>query len=193
MRLLTRSTILLAALLCANITSADVTETTPYDYDKPPKAGREGGTYAFQLGGGVGPDCVPAVIGTMKVLPNQARTGGTVCTKFNIEAHGTGPFCAFAPAVEGVLAVSTGSYALNRDGTACVNLMFVEPALLAGTVTTFHAYFDPKGRTMLISGQDIAYPCPGIVPNGPPFGGGTAFKIGKHGDDPPGSGTLACP
>src|SRR3989442_732921 len=70
---------ILSVLLWAVAGRADVTDPTPYDYDHPPKAGREGGTYAFSATGSAGPDCVIALIGALKLLPNGAGTGGNIC------------------------------------------------------------------------------------------------------------------
>jgi hypothetical protein len=85
--------LLLGGLLEAGLVAADVTDTTPYNYDKLPKRGRERGTYAFNGSGAVGPDCYVSIVGVAKFLPNAARTGGDLCLKLNFEARGSGPFC----------------------------------------------------------------------------------------------------
>ena len=47
MKTLGLSASLLAYLMCANVSFADVIVTTPYPYDNLPPAGVERGTYAF--------------------------------------------------------------------------------------------------------------------------------------------------
>src|SRR3989441_7338783 len=98
---------------------ADITNTTPYDYDYPPKRGRERGTYMAAATGALGPDCFFTFIGGAKLLPNPDRSGGTHCAKGNIELSGSGPLCALKPQAEGALVVIGGTYTYNRDGTLC--------------------------------------------------------------------------
>jgi hypothetical protein len=183
--------LLLGTLLAAGVAAADVTDPTPYDYDHPPKPGKERGTYAFNGSASAGADCYAAIVGTAKFLPNAAGTGGDLCLKFNIDLKGTGPLCAFAPVAERSISVIGGPYTYNGDGTICENLHFIGGAL-NGMPATFHTYLDPKGRWILPSGQDIAYPCPDVAANGQTIGHAVGFKISKFGDDPPGSGTLNC-
>jgi hypothetical protein len=192
MKTLACAPLLLGAVLWAGATSADVTDTTPYDYDKPPKAGKEGGTYAFTASGGAGPDCAAVAIGTAKLLPDGTGTGGSLCANANFEFDGTGPACALAPVIEPVLQHAGGTYTLNGDGTACFNMVVIGGPL-NGTPVTFHSYLDPSGRFAVTTLQDIVYPCPGVPANGPAFASLTAFRIGKHGDNPPKSGVLPCP
>ena len=183
--------LLFGTLLQPGLAAADVTDTTPYDYSHPPKPGRERGTYAFNGSGALGPDCYVAIVGVAKFLPNAARTGGDLCLKFNFDSRGTGPFCPPAAMAEGTIGVLGGPYTYNGDGTICENLHFIGGAL-NGMPATFHTYLDPKGRWILPTGQDIAYPCPGVAANGQAIGPAVGFKISKFGDDPPGSGTLDC-
>jgi hypothetical protein len=183
--------LLCGALLLGSSVSADVTDTTPYDYDRPPKAGKEEGTYVFSTTGAAGPDCVYTCIGTIKLLPNAEGTGGNLCGKCNVDLRGSGLVCLAAPLVENTLAVLGGPYTYNGDGTLCENTKFIG-GLLNDIAITFHTYVDPKGKWLNSSNQDIAYACPGIVPNGVVIGSAVSFKIGKHGDDPPGSGVLPC-
>jgi hypothetical protein len=183
--------LLLGALLGAGSAAADVTDTTPHDYAHPPKAGRERGTYAFNGSGSAGADCYAAIDGTARFLPNAARTGGDLCVKFNFDTRGTGPLCPVAALFEGSIAVLGGTYTYNGDGTICENLHFIGGAL-DGMPATFHTFLDPKGRWILPTSQDIAYPCPGVPANGQTIGHAVGFKISKVGDDPPGSGTLNC-
>src|SRR2546428_7895379 len=109
----------LGVFLSRGAARADVTDPTPYDYDHPPRPGREGGTWAFSGTGSAGPDCVFVIIGAAKFLPNGARTGGDICVKFNIDLRGTGPACALAPVIEPVLGVVKETYHVNGDGTLC--------------------------------------------------------------------------
>jgi len=84
-----------------------------------------------------------------------------------------------------------GPYTYNGDGTICENLHFIGGGL-NGISATFHTYLDPKGRWILPTGQNIAYPCPGVAANGLVISHAVGFKISKFGDDPPGSGRLNC-
>jgi len=190
MRSIPSITLLLGALLWGPA-QADVTNPTPYDYDHPPARGREAGTYAFNSAGSAGPDCVFVLTGTAKQLPNPDGSGGTVCVKGGLDVRGTGPLCAAIMTQTTMLVVSGGTYRYNGDGTLCENLHIIGGPF-AGQPITFHTYVDPKGRWLLPTAENIAYPCAGIVANGQIIGGVTAFKIGKHGDDPPGSGVLPC-
>jgi hypothetical protein len=193
MRTIVSLGILLGALLKAGLAVADVTDTTPYDYNHPPKPGRERGTYAFNGSGALGDDCYVSIVivGVAKFLPNAAGGGGDLCLKFNFEAKGTGLFCPPAMLAQGSIGVLGGPYTYNGDGTICENLHFIGGAL-NGMPATFHTYLDPKGRWILPTGQNIAYPCPGVAPNGQVIGHAVGFKISKVGDDPPGSGMLNC-
>src|SRR2546423_4475259 len=82
-----------ACLLSAGPVLADVVETTPYPYAKPPAPGIEKGTYAYNGSGFAGPDCFFTIAGTAKFLPNTDGSGGSLCAKSNIQFVGTGPFC----------------------------------------------------------------------------------------------------
>ena len=186
-----RAIALIVSLWMAAVAVADVTDTTPYDYGHPPKRGREKGTYAFNGSGALGDDCYVSIVGVAKFLPNAARSGGDLCLKFNFEARGTGPFCPPAAMFAGNIGVLAGPYTYNGDGTICENLHFIGGGL-NGLPATFHTYLDPKGRWILPTGQNIAYPCPGVAQNGFVIGHAVGFKISKVGDDPPGSGRLDC-
>jgi len=48
----------LGVLLWGAASRADITNTTPYDYDQPPAPGREQGTYMAAATGSFGPDCI---------------------------------------------------------------------------------------------------------------------------------------
>src|SRR5881628_455696 len=87
----------LGVLLWGATGRADITMTTPYDYDHPPKPGTERGTYMAAATGSFGPDCFFTFIGTAKYLPNPDGSGGKHCTKGNVELSGSGPGCAFKP------------------------------------------------------------------------------------------------
>jgi hypothetical protein len=192
MRSLKYLVLLLGVVWWGSSVYGDVTDTTPYDYDHPPRPGLEGGTYAISASGAAGPDCSAVAIGAAKLLPDVAGTGGKVCAKANFKLTGTGPACALAPLIDPVLQVAGGTYTRNGDGTACFNMKVIGGPL-DGTPVTFHGYLDRAGRTAVLSLQDIAYPCPGIPANGPATASVAAFKISKHGDQPPGSGMLPCP
>jgi hypothetical protein len=191
MRTIVGLALLLGLLLEVGIVAADVTDTTPYTYDHVPKRGRERGTYAFNGSGALGPDCYVSIVGAAKFLPNAARTGGDLCLKFNFEPRGSGPFCSPAAQAAGSIGVLGGTYTYNGDGTICENLHFIGGGL-EGIPATFHTYLDPKGRWILPTGQNIAYPCPGVAANGFVISQAIGFKISKFGDDPSGSGTLNC-
>src|SRR6266446_2605584 len=109
---------LLGVLLWAASGHADITNTTPYDYDSPPKPGKERGTYMAAATGSFGPDCFFTAIGTAKYLPNPDGSGGKHCTKINIELTGSGPGCAFKP-FETMPVVIEADYTYNGDGTLC--------------------------------------------------------------------------
>jgi hypothetical protein len=184
--------LLSGALLCATSVSADITNTTPYDYDRPPKPGKERGTYMAAATGALGPDCFFTFIGTAKLLPNPDGSGGKHCVKGNVELTGSGPLCALKPEAEGRLIVLDGTYTYNGDGTVCENMKIVG-GVLDGTELPFHTYVDPKGKWVFPTTQDIAYPCSGAAAN--PAGmtlQGPGYKISKFGDDPPRSGQLPC-
>ncbi len=109
----------LGVLLWGAAGHADITNTTPYDYDSPPKPGKERGTYMAAATGSLGPDCFFTFIGTAKYLPNPDGSGGKHCTKGNVELTGSGPGCAIKP-FENMLVVVSADYTYNGDGT-CVN------------------------------------------------------------------------
>ena len=182
---------LLGVLLWGAAGRADITNTTPYDYDQPPAPGKEQGTYMAAATGSFGPDCFFTFIGTAKFLPNPDGYGGKHCTKGNVELTGSGPGCAFKP-FESMLVVIESDYTYNGDGTLCERARLVGGPL-AGTEFPFHTYVDPNGRWLLVTTQDIAYPCPNAASNDTGLNSqGPGFKIGKFGDDPPGSGQLPC-
>src|SRR2546427_60501 len=109
---------LLDVLLWGAAGHADITNTTPYDYDSPPTPGKERGTYMAAGTGSLGPDCFFTFIGTAKYLPNRDGSGGKHCTKGNVELTGSGAGCAFKP-FESMLVVVESDYTYNGDGTLC--------------------------------------------------------------------------
>ena len=182
---------LLGVLLWGAASRADITNTTPYDYDQPPAPGKEQGTYMAAATGSFGPDCFFTFIGTAKYLPNPDGSGGKHCTKGNVELTGSGPGCAVKP-FESMLVVVSADYTYNGDGTLCERAKLVGGPL-DGTEFPFHTYVDTNGMWVFPTTQDIAYPCAnassnltGLTTQGP------GFKIGRFGDDPPGSGQLPC-
>ena len=182
---------LLGVLLWGAAGHADITNTTPYDYDRPPGPGRELGTYMAAGTGSFGPDCFFTFIGTAKYLPNPDGSGGKHCTKGNVELTGSGAGCAFKP-FENMLVVIESDYTYNGDGTLCEHARLVGGPL-AGTEFPLHSYVAPDGSWVFPTAQDIAYPCPNAASN---LSGltvqGPGFKIGRFGDDPAGSGQLPC-
>lgn len=121
-------------------------------------------------------------------MPNGDGTGGAFCAKFNAEIESS---CPLAPLTNSSLLAVGGTYTVNGDGSICENTVAIGGPL-DGSAFVFHTLVDPKGRWLLASGQDIAYPCPGIPANGPVISAAVANKISNLGDDPPGSGTLPC-
>jgi hypothetical protein len=183
---------LLGVVLGSATGRADVTNTTPYDYDRPPPRGAERGTYMAAATGSLGPDCFFTFIGTAKYLPNPDGSGGRHCTKGNIELSGTGPACALGKPFEAMPVVSTANYTYNGDGTLCERVTIVG-GLLDGMQFPFHTYLDPNGMWVFVTTQDIAYPCAGATSTIPELTSqGPGYRIGKFGDDPPGSGELPC-
>jgi len=154
---------LLGVLLWGAASRADITNTTPYDYDQPPAPGKEQGTYMAAATGSFGPDCFFTAIGTAKYLPNPDGSGGKHCTKINVELSGSGPGCAFKP-FETMPVVITADYTYNGDGTLCERAKLVGGPL-DGTEFPFHTYVDANGRWVFPTTQDIAYPCPGAASN----------------------------
>jgi len=182
---------LLGVLLWGVASRADITNTTPYDYDQPPAPGKEQGTYMAAATGSFGPDCFFTAIGTAKYLPNPDGSGGKHCTKINVELSGSGPGCAFKP-FETMPVVITADYTYNGDGTLCERAKLVGGPL-DGTEFPFHTYVDTNGRWVFPTTQDIAYPCPNAASNATGLTTqGTGFRIGRFGDDPAGSGLLPC-
>jgi hypothetical protein len=182
---------LLGVLLWGAAGHADITDTTPYDYDRAPKPGRERGTYMAAATGSFGPDCFFTAIGTAKYLPNPDGSGGRHCTRVNVELSGSGPGCALKP-FETMLVVLDADYTYNGDGTLCERARLVGGPL-AGTEVPFHTYVAPDRSWVFPTTQDIAYPCPDPAPNLPGLTlQGPGFKIGKLGDDPAHSGELGC-
>src|SRR2546425_12878806 len=85
---------------------ADITNTTPYDYDYPPKPRRERGTYMAAATGSLGPGCFCTFIGPAKYLPNPDDSRVKHCTKGNIELSGSGPSRAVATPFESLHVVT---------------------------------------------------------------------------------------
>ena len=200
MRWLTRSVLVVA--FTSGSAFADITASTHHPYDDPPKPGVEEGTYHFHGITAAGPDCMVTVVGTSKFLPNRDGSGGRICAKFNVDLRGTGALCVAAPLVEGELGILTATYTYNGDGTLCERAKFsIGP--FKDVESMFHDYVAPDGSWVTVTNADIAYDCPNAMPPGDfsislkgvsarPIGTATNFRIGKHGDDPPGSGELAC-
>jgi hypothetical protein len=171
---------------------ADVTMTTPYDYQHPPKPGKERGTYMAAATGALGPDCLFTFIGTAKYLPNPDGSGGRHCTKGNVELSGSGAACTIGKPFENLPVTVSGDYSYNGDGTLCERSRIIGGPL-DGIQFPFHTYVDTDGRWVFVTTQDIAYPCPNATPN--PAGltsQGPGLKISKFGDDPAESGDLPC-
>lgn len=183
--------LLTGALVLARTVGADIVDPTPHDYDAPPPAGAEAGTYAFTASGTVGPDCTYTAIGTARFLPHADGSGGQVCAKTNVELRGAGPVCALAPLLESEMAVLFGTYTYNGDGTLCEVVQFVGGPF-AGREGTFLTMVGPEGAWILLSNQDLTPTCLATPPNGLVIGSVTGFRTGDVNDDPPGSGTLAC-
>jgi len=104
----------LGVLLWGAASRADITNTTPYDYDQPPAPGREQGTYMAAATGSFGPDCFFTAIGTAKYLPNPDGSGGKHCTKGNVELTGSGPGCALGEPFETIAGRQLGRLHLQR-------------------------------------------------------------------------------
>ena len=182
----------LGVLLWGAAGHADVTNTTPYDYDHPPKPGTEKGTYMAAATGSFGPDCFFTFIGTAKYLPNRDGSGGKHCTKGNIELSGSGPACAVGKPFETMPVVNLSDYTYNGDGTLCERVKIVGGPL-DGMEFPLHTYVDTNGMWVFVTTQDIAYPCPNAATNLTELNSqGPGFRIGKFGDDPAGSGELPC-
>src|SRR5437867_11043988 len=180
---------LLGVLVWSAAGHADITNTTPYDYDSPPKPGKERGTYMAAATGSLGPECFFTFVATAKYLPNPDGSGGKHCTKGNVEVSGAGPGCALKP-FENMLGVVTADYTYNGDGTLCERARIVGGPL-DGMEFPFHTYVDPDGRWLFVKTQDIVYPCSNAAPNPPGLTQqGPGFKISNFGDDPAGSGEL---
>ena len=112
-------------LMCGAAAHADITMTTPYDYQHPPKPGKERGTYMAAATGALGPDCFFTFIGTAKYLPNADGSGGRHCTKGNIELSGTGPACPIGKPFENLPVITVADYTYNGDGTLCERVTIV--------------------------------------------------------------------
>ena len=84
---------------------ADITNTTPYDYDAPPRPGKERGTY---MAAGTGS------LGTAKYPPNPDGSRGKHCTKGNVELIGSGPGCALGEPFETIAGRQLGRLHLQR-------------------------------------------------------------------------------
>ncbi|MGH7857456.1 MAG: hypothetical protein ACREQY_09005 [Candidatus Binatia bacterium] len=202
MRSFARLTVVCGILFLTGEVAADVTATSPYPYDDPPAPGVERGTFAFNGFAAAGPDCIAAVVGTAKFLPNADLSGGKICVKFNVDLRGTGALCASAPLIEGELGVLSATYTYNGDGTLCERAKFsIGP--FKNVESMFHDSVAPDGSWVLVTNADIAYACPDALPPSDvnvtadgisvrPIGTVTSLRIGAHGDDPPGSGELPC-
>src|SRR5204863_5018916 len=153
----------LGVLLWGAVGYADITNTTPYDYDSPPTPGKERGTYMAAGTGSFGPDCFFTFIGTAKYLPNRDGSGGKHCTKGNVELTGSGPGCAFKP-FESMLVVIESDYTYNGDGTLGRQSTRLT-ARHAETPYAVHSYKNPKGRSLLVTTQDLAHPRPNGASN----------------------------
>ena len=183
---------LLGVLLSGAAARADITMTTPYDYQHPPKPGKERGTYMAAAAGAFGPDCFFTFIGTAKYLPNPDGSGGKHCTKGNIELSGSGPACAVGKPFENLPVITSSDYTYNGDGTLCERVTIIGGPL-DGMEFPFHTYVAPDGKWVFVTTQDIAYPCANAASNVLLLNSqGPGFKIGQSGDDPPGSGELPC-
>ena len=183
---------LLGVLLGGAAARGDITNTTPYDYDHPPRPGKERGTYMAAATGSLGPDCFFTFIGSAKYLPNPDGSGGRHCTKGNVELSGTGPACPIGKPFENLLLVISADYTYNGDGTLCEHGRIVGGPL-DGVEFPFHTYVDTNGRWVFVTTQDILYACPNVAPNPAMIDSqGPGFKIGKSGEDPAGSGDLSC-
>src|SRR6058998_863983 len=88
---------LLGVLLWGAASLEDITNTTPYDYDQPPRPGKERGTYMAAATGSFGPDCFFTAIGGAKYLPDPDGSGGKHCTKINVELTGSGRAARSSP------------------------------------------------------------------------------------------------
>src|SRR5437763_12741029 len=88
---------LLGVLLWGAAGHADITNTTPYDYDSPPTPGKERGTYMAAGTGSLCPDCLNTVYETHRCLQFRRGFGRKHCTKGNVELTGSGAGCAFKP------------------------------------------------------------------------------------------------
>src|SRR5438093_12831345 len=64
---------LFSVLVWGAASRADITNTTPYDYDQPPAPGKEQGTYMAAATGSLGPDCFFTFIGDGQVPPEPRR------------------------------------------------------------------------------------------------------------------------
>ena len=83
-------------------------------------------------------------------------------------------------------------YTYNGDGTLCERVKIVGGPL-DGMEFPLHTYVDTNGMWVFVTTQDIAYPCPNAASNTLELNSqGPGFRIGKFGDDPPGSGALPC-
>ena len=183
---------LLGVLLSGATAHSDITMTTPYDYQHPPKPGKERGTYMAAATGSLGPDCFFTFIGTAKYLPNPDGSGGKHCTKGNIEFSGSGPACSVGKPFENVPVVTLSDYTYNGDGTLCERVTIIGGPL-NGMEFPFHTYVAPDGEWVMVTTQDIAYPCANAASNVLQLNSqGPGFKIAQFGDDPPGSGELPC-
>jgi hypothetical protein len=180
-----------AILLSGQIAGAVFIDATPHDYDHVPPPGTEGGTYHASFRASI-LGCFFTAAGTAKLLPNPDGTGGKHCFKTNNEVDQTLPECAaVAPLLEAPI-VGFGEYTYNGDGTLCENLKVVGGPF-DGTPVPFLTYVDPDGKWLMVHSQDATQVCPGLPPNGFIVGDGRGDRIGRQGDDPSGSGELACP
>src|SRR2546426_12718539 len=109
---------LLGVLLWGAAGHADITNTTPYDYDSPPTPGKERGSYMAAGTGSFGPDCFFTFIGAAKYLPNPHGSGGKHCTKRHVEPSARGPGLALKP-IRKRRVGRTGDYTHHGQGTPC--------------------------------------------------------------------------
>jgi len=148
----------LGVLLWGAAGHADITNTTPYDYDSPPRPGKEQGTYMAAATGSFGPDCFFTFIGTAKYLPNPDGSGGKHCTKGNIELSGSGPACAVGKPFETMPVVNLSDYTYNGDGTLCERVKIVGGPL-DGMVFSLHTYVDTNGMWVFVTRSPVGSSC----------------------------------
>src|SRR5437667_2819042 len=149
---------LLGVLLWGAAGHADITNTTPYDYDSPPTPGKERGTYMAAGTGSLGPACFFTLIGTVNELHTRDLSGCKHCTKGNVELTGSGAGCAFKP-FESMLVVVEGSEE-RRVGGEWSERGWLDGGTNDGTEFPLHTYVDPNGKWVFVTHRDMASACP---------------------------------